>query len=214
VADLCAAPGGKALQLAAAGARLWAVDLSRQRLARLRENRERLMRGGRGLDMQIIEADARVWRPPDLLDGVLLDAPCSALGVLRRHPEGAWRRDPRDLMRFPAIQRALLDAAAHMLKPGGRLVYCVCTPTPEEGRDLVAAAIAGGGWGRSPVSPHELPGFASALTDDGDVMTAPQASSGPEAEGRDLPDSPIGEIVADPIESDVFYIARLERAGG
>lgn len=208
VADLCAAPGGKSLQLAAAGARLWAVDLSRQRLERLRENRARIK-----LEMQIVEGDARSWRPPEKLAAVLLDAPCSALGVLRRHPEGAWRRDAHDLMRFPTIQRALLDAARDMLKPGGRLVYCVCTPAAEEGRDVVAGALADGGWKRVTISPDELPGFAHALTDDGDVMTAPQAALLPTPGERDMADSGLGEIVAEPVESDVFYVARLERTG-
>lgn len=200
VADLCAAPGGKALQLAAAGAKLWAVEISRQRLDRLRENATRTK-----LQMEIVEQDARAWRPADKLDAVLLDAPCSALGVLRRHPEGAWRRDPKDLARFPAIQRALVDAAADMLKPGGRLVYCVCTPAPEEGREIIEAAVASGRWRKARVLPEEVPGFATSLTDEGDVLTAPF--------GSDSKDATSGKIVAEPVKSDVFYIARLERTG-
>jgi 16S rRNA (cytosine967-C5)-methyltransferase len=199
VADLCAAPGGKALQLAAAGAKLSAVEISRQRLDRLQENAARTR-----LAMEVVEQDARTWRPADKLDAVLLDAPCSALGVLRRHPEGAWRRNPKDLARFPAIQRSLIDAAAAMLKPGGRLVYCVCTPAPEEGRDIVEAALTGGAWRRVKIGPEEVPGFIHSLTDEGDVMTAPPA--------RDSEDPMEGKIVADPIKSDVFYIARLERS--
>jgi 16S rRNA (cytosine967-C5)-methyltransferase len=198
VADLCAAPGGKALQLAAAGAKLWAVEISRQRIDRLRENAART-----GLAMEMVEQDARTWRPPEKLDAVLLDAPCSALGVLRRHPEGAWRRDPKNLARFPVIQRSLVDAAGEMLKPGGRLVYCVCTPAPEEGRDVVAAAVATGSWRRVKIQPEEVPGFVHSLTDELDVTTAPPS--------RDSKVAAADKIVAGPIKSDVFYIARLER---
>jgi 16S rRNA (cytosine967-C5)-methyltransferase len=198
VADLCAAPGGKALQLAAAGARLWAVEISHQRIDRLKENAART-----GLAMEVVEQDARTWRPAQKLDAVLLDAPCSSLGVLRRHPEGAWRRDPKDLARFPAIQRSLVDAAAEMLKPGGRLVYCVCTPAPEEGRDVVAAAVATGIWRRVGIGPEDVPGFDHSLTDEFEVTTAPPP--------RDSKDAQADKIVAGPIKSDVFYIARLER---
>jgi 16S rRNA (cytosine967-C5)-methyltransferase len=204
VADLCAAPGGKSMQLAAAGAELIAVDISRQRLALVRENAARLK-----LEMEIVEADARDWRPAEKLDAVLLDAPCSALGVLRRHPEGAWRRDPADLARFPKIQAALVKAAGEMLKPGGLLVYCVCTPSPEEGREVIAAALAGGGWRRLPVEASEAPGFVHALTTEGDLLTAPPAR----AEDSDAKDAAISKNVADPLESDVFFIARLEKTG-
>jgi 16S rRNA (cytosine967-C5)-methyltransferase len=199
VADLCAAPGGKALQLAASGAKLTAVEISQQRIARLRENAERAR-----VSMEIVQQDARSWRPAEKLDGVLLDAPCSALGILRRHPEGVWRRDPKDLARFPATQMKLLEAAAEMLRPGGRLVYSVCTPVPEEGRDIIAAAVASGSWRRVKIAADEAPGFAAALTDEGDVITAPPA--------HDPMAAAAGEIVAEPMKSDVFYIGRLERA--
>jgi 16S rRNA (cytosine967-C5)-methyltransferase len=201
VADLCAAPGGKALQLASMGAELTAIDISHQRMQTLRENAERT-----GLAMQMVEQDARVWRPVAALDAVLLDAPCSALGIMRRHPEGVWRRDPKDLARFPGIQRSLIDAAGEMLKPGGRLIYCVCTPSAEEGKDLVDTLVAGGGWRRAKISPDEAPGFAEALTNDGDVITAPLK--------RYSKTAPMHEIVAAPIKSDVFYISRLERVRG
>ena len=204
VADLCAAPGGKAMQLAAAGARVVAVDVSRQRLVRVRENAQRV-----GLAMEVVEADARVWRPVggEKLDAVLLDAPCSALGVMRRHPEGVWRRDARDMARFPVVQLALLNAGREMVRVGGRLVYCVCTPVPEEGVEVVEAALAAGGWRRVPVQPAEVVGFEHSLTAAGDVLTAPQAVR--TADGRDPEDT--RKSVADPIKSDVFYIARLER---
>ncbi|MEZ6029824.1 MAG: transcription antitermination factor NusB [Hyphomonadaceae bacterium] len=190
VADLCAAPGGKAMQLAARGARLSAVEISAQRMERLRENVART-----GLQMDLVQADARSWRPAGPLDAVLLDAPCSALGIVRRHPEGVWRRDPKDLARFPAIQQALVAAAADMLKPGGRLVYAVCTPATEEGRDIVDAAVASGVWRRAPIRAGEIPGFECALTSQGDVLTAPAAT----------------ETEAPQTRTDVFYIARLER---
>lgn len=201
VADLCAAPGGKAMQLASMGATVTAIDISRQRIARLKENVERAK-----LPMEIIEQDARTWRPAEKLDAALLDAPCSALGIMRRHPEGVWRRDPKDLARYPTIQRALIDAAGEMLKSGGRLVYCVCTPAVEEGRDVVDAAVASGGWRRVKFDVMEVPGFVHSLTDEGDVITAPAA--------RDRQAALASENVAEPIKSDVFYIARLERVTG
>jgi 16S rRNA (cytosine967-C5)-methyltransferase len=201
VADLCAAPGGKSLQLAAMGAELTAVDISKQRMEVLRENAART-----GLTMKLVEQDARTWRPSAPLDAVLLDAPCSALGVMRRHPEGIWRRDPKDLARFPVIQRSLIDSAREMLRPGGRLVYCVCTPTLEEGPDVIDAAVAAGGWRRVNISPDEVRGFASALTTNGDVTTAPAQ--------RDSKGAAPDQSVAGPIKSDVFYISRLERVDG
>jgi 16S rRNA (cytosine967-C5)-methyltransferase len=155
--------------------------------------------------MNLVEQDARTWRPEAPLDAVLLDAPCSALGIMRRHPEGVWRRDPKDLARFPAIQRSLIDAAGEMLRPGGRLVYCVCTPSQEEGREVIDAAVAAGGWRRVKISPQEAGIFAFALTTNGDVITAPMQ--------RDSKGAPPGESAAKSVKSDVFYVARLERTG-
>jgi 16S rRNA (cytosine967-C5)-methyltransferase len=204
VADLCAAPGGKALQLASMGAKVSAIDISKQRLLRVRENAERTK-----LAMEIVEADARQWRPADKLDAVLLDAPCSALGILRRHPEGIWRRDPKDLARFPMVQRALIEAAGEMLRPGGMLVYCVCTPVPEEGLAEVERAVSGGGWRRAAIAAGDVPGFGISLTPEGDLLTspAPRPADG-HSGGEDTRKS-----VAEPVNSDVFYIARLERTG-
>jgi 16S rRNA (cytosine967-C5)-methyltransferase len=187
------------MQLAAMGARLSAVDISPQRIIRLRENVERAR-----LPMTIVEADARTWRPAQPLDAVLLDAPCSALGIIRRHPEGVWRRDPRDFVRFPAVQRALVDAAGEMLRPGGRLVYAVCTPTPEEGLDVVEGAISAGGWRRIVVTPAEAPGFESALTMQGDLLTLTRSR-------RDAKDAPASENGSALLNADAFFIARLER---
>jgi 16S rRNA (cytosine967-C5)-methyltransferase len=206
VVDLCAAPGGKALQLASQGADLTAIDISAQRLMLVRENAERTH-----LPMRIVEADARSWKPDAAVDAVLLDAPCSALGTLRRHPEGAWRRDPQGLARYPAIQATLVEAARGMLKPGGQLIYCVCTPLREEGAEIVAQALATGDWLRRPVTPGELPGLAHALTDEGDVMSAPPANVG-DSLSRVENVSEQRESDSWPVMSDVFYIARLERA--
>jgi 16S rRNA (cytosine967-C5)-methyltransferase len=191
VLDLCAAPGGKALQIACSGARLIALDVSSQRLAVLTENARRV-----GAEMTIVAADARDWRPDAPVDAILLDAPCSAMGVLRRLPEAAWRRDPATLGRYPKLQADLLRSAFAMLKPGGRLVYCVCTPFPEEGAAVVAAALEQG-WARLPVRAEEIPGFAHALTPAGDVLTAPQ---------------PGAKDSGETVRSDVFFLARLEKA--
>lgn len=141
IADLCAAPGGKTLQLAAAGARVTAIDDNGERLERVAENLART-----GLQSELVTADARRWRPAEPLDAVLLDAPCSALGTLRRHPEGAWNKSPTLPEGLAGLQRDLLAAARHMLKPGGRLVYAVCSPLPEEGRAHIDDALATGGW--------------------------------------------------------------------
>lgn len=204
VADLCAAPGGKAMQLAAMGAKLSAIEMSKQRIGRLRENAERAQ-----LAMDIVEADARTWRPALPLDAVLLDAPCSALGIIRRHPEGVWRRDPKDLARFPSVQRALVDAARDMLKPGGRLVYSVCTPSPEEGREVIEGALSAGGWKRVAVTPAEAVGFDASLTSDGDVLTLPHVFGSRDPSGAE--DAAAATLAEEPLNSDAFYIARLER---
>jgi 16S rRNA (cytosine967-C5)-methyltransferase len=182
VLDLCAAPGGKTLQLAATGASVTALDRSAPRLDRLRENLART-----GLTAEIVIADGEAWAPPEKFAKILLDAPCSALGTLRRHPEGAWSKTEADVARFPAVQARLLASAARMLAPGGTLVYCVCSPLAAEGRDVVAAAIAEGLLVRQPVAPAECAGFEDCVTPEGDVVTLPSSS-------RDC---------------DAFYIAKL-----
>ncbi len=139
VADLCAAPGGKTAQLAAAGARVFAVESNEKRLPRLRENLARLK-----LDAEIIHADALTWQPPEKLDAVLLDAPCSATGTIRRHPDLPHIKRAADLPALVAGQDALIQAACAMLKPGGRLVYAVCSLQPEEGPQRVETALRAG----------------------------------------------------------------------
>lgn len=140
IVDLCAAPGGKTMQLAAAGARVIAVDSSAGRLKRLAANLART-----GLAAETVAADGRIWRPDAPVDAVLLDAPCSATGTIRRHPELPWIRDEGAVTRNAAAAAALLDAAFAMLKPGGVLVFAVCSLEPEEGERQMEAFL-----GRTP----------------------------------------------------------------
>lgn len=138
VLDLCAAPGGKTLQLAAAGATVTALDISEPRMARVRENLARC-----GLTADLVVADARDWRGGPF-DAVLVDAPCSGTGTLRRHPDLPQARRELDLAPLLALQSALIDRAAAQLRPGGRLVYCTCSLLPEEGEAQAEAALARG----------------------------------------------------------------------
>jgi 16S rRNA (cytosine967-C5)-methyltransferase len=137
VLDLCAAPGGKTLQLADGGAEVTALDISGPRLGRLRENLART-----GLQARIVTADALQWEPEALFDAVLLDAPCSATGTIRRHPDLPFLREPTDIPGLVALQGQLMDRALRFVKPGGRLVYCTCSLLQDEGEGQVAAALA------------------------------------------------------------------------
>ena len=168
VADLCAAPGGKTAQLATTGANVIALDRDPQRVQRLAANLRRW-----GLAAEVLTADATAWRPPGLLDAVLLDAPCSATGTIRRHPDVAHLKRPRDVQAMAAVQDALLASAASMLRPGGRLVYAVCSLQPEEARPRIAAAVARGGLRHDPFRHEELPELPEALTADGLLRTHP-----------------------------------------
>lgn len=186
--DLCAAPGGKTAQLAAAGARVTAVDFAAGRLARLRTNLERLR-----LDARLIEADAATWRPARPAAAVLLDAPCTATGTLRRHPDIAHLKRPEDVHALAQTQARLLAAACEMVAPGGTLVYATCSLQPEEGPAQIDALLADGApFARVPVSTAEIGGLADAITPQGDVRTLPCHLSD------------IGGL-------DGFYIARLRR---
>lgn len=152
VLDLCAAPGGKTLQLAAAGADVSALDISEARMERVIENLART-----GLTAELVIADALEWSPDKPFDAILLDAPCSATGTLRRHPDLAHAKTEDSLKDLPELQRRLFDRALTWLKPGGRMVFCTCSLLPEEGEDQLAAALA-----RHPeieVRPPEGPGI-------------------------------------------------------
>lgn len=166
VLDLCAAPGGKTLQLAAAGAHVTAVDKSDARLNRLRENLRRTK-----LQAEVIAADALDYRA-DPFDAVLLDAPCTSTGTLRRHPDVAWLRRPTDVRALAELQSKLVAAAAKLLKPGAPLVYAVCSLEPEEGEGVVAEALKNG-WRREPFNPGDVPGADEFITATGDLRTLP-----------------------------------------
>jgi 16S rRNA (cytosine967-C5)-methyltransferase len=151
VIDLCAAPGGKTAQLIAAGARVTAVDRSKSRLARLRENLARL-----DMEAEVVTADAVEWRPAAPTEGILLDAPCSATGTLRRHPEIARRRSGGDSARLTALQRRLVEAAVDMLAPGAPLVIATCSLQVDEGPGLAAFASGLPGLTPAPIRPDEI----------------------------------------------------------
>lgn len=169
VFDLCAAPGGKTAQLAAAGARVVAVDRSPARLGRLKENLRRL-----SLHAETIEADVAVWRPPAAADAVLLDVPCSATGTIRRHPDIAHLKSAEEVGALVKVQTRLLTAAIQMLKPGGLLVYCACSLQPEEGVGVVDSLIAAGlPIQRVPILANELGNWGDLLTTAGDLRTLP-----------------------------------------
>jgi 16S rRNA (cytosine967-C5)-methyltransferase len=169
VIDLCAAPGGKTAQLAASGGSVTAVDLDETRMGRVRENARRL-----GLEVKCEVADARTWLPPEPADAVLLDAPCSATGTVRRHPEILWRKDRSDLLAQAGLQHDLIRAASRMVRPGGCLVYCVCSLSCEEGEEIVEAFLRDNpDFVRDPVRPEEVGGEGAFLTAAGDMRTLP-----------------------------------------
>jgi len=168
VADLCAAPGGKTAQLAAGGARVTAVDRAPARLDRVRENLARL-----SLAAELVWADAAEW-DAEPFDAVLLDAPCSSTGTIRRHPDIAWLKQPSDIAKLAALQGRLIDRAVALTKPGGKLVYCTCSLEPEEGEDVVAGLLARSpAVRRLPVTPGELFGRDEFITASGDLRTLP-----------------------------------------
>jgi 16S rRNA (cytosine967-C5)-methyltransferase len=168
VADLCAAPGGKTAQLAAAGAHVTAVDRSSARLKRVRENLARLK-----LEAETIEADVTTWRA-EPFDAVLLDAPCTATGTIRRHPDIPWRRRPEEVATLVALQTRLLDRAAELLRPDGLLVYATCSLEPEENEAQVEALLARRPeLVRMPVRADEIAGHAEMVNARGDLRTLP-----------------------------------------
>lgn len=188
VLDLCAAPGGKTFQLAESGAQVTAIDRSSVRLARLREGLTRL-----GLDAEITAADAVDWIDARTFDGVLLDAPCSATGTFRRHPDVLWNARPGDIAPLAAAQARLLASAARKVRPGGRLVYAVCSLEREEGEDQAPAFLA------------ENPDFLIEQIAPGEGG-APACSATPEGWIRILPHHIEGGL-------DGFFVARFRRSG-
>ncbi|MGI1662364.1 RsmB/NOP family class I SAM-dependent RNA methyltransferase [Palleronia sp. KMU-117] len=188
ILDLCAAPGGKTLQLADAGAVVTALDVSGARLARLRENLART-----GLAAEVIEADALTWDGPADFDAVLLDAPCSATGTIRRHPDLPFAKIGADLSALVSLQARLIDRALDLVRPGGRVVFCTCSLLKDEGERQIEAALT-----RHPglrVAPVAAPGIGSDwLTPAGAVRLRPDFW--PELGGMDG-----------------FFIARLEKPG-
>ncbi|WP_300542602.1 transcription antitermination factor NusB [Maricaulis sp.] len=169
VVDLCAAPGGKTLQLAALGARVTAVDSNESRLKRLRDNLART-----GLRASVATEDVRRFRPKGEADAVLLDAPCTATGTMRRHPEAGWIKKPGDVQRMAKLQLELAGAATRMLRPGGWLVICTCSLQPEEGEQFAAALLRN----RKDLKPvaiqdGEVPGLAEAITPEGGLRLTP-----------------------------------------
>ncbi len=194
VLDLCAAPGGKTAQLAFAGAAVTAVDLSASRLKRLASNLERLK-----LKVDIVEANALTFETAEPFDAVLLDAPCSSTGTVRRHPDVPWTKTPADIEKLAALQRRLLDHAITLVRPGGRIVFANCSLDPLEGEDLVAAFLADHPEiAVERTEAEEIRGISSFVTEEGWLRTSPDA------------------LIVDPAElsgCDGFFAARLVRQG-
>ncbi len=186
--DMCAAPGGKTLQLAATGATVTALDRSEPRLRRLRQNLERT-----GLSAEIVVTPGEDWADDRTFDAVLLDAPCTATGTLRRNPEVLRATKPAEVAKLADVQHRLLDAAAERVAPGGRLVYCVCSLEREEGETQVIAFL------------RRNPGFRTAPADPATVG-APAEALTPEGWLRILP-----SMWAENGGVDGFFVARLER---
>ena len=184
--DLCAAPGGKTMQLASSGWQVTAVDSSESRLARLRDNLARTH-----LSAEVITADLLLWSPPAPADAVLLDAPCSATGIFRRHPDVLHRIRPSQITELAALQARLLARAADWVKPGGTLVFATCSLEPAEGEQQLTRFLAARpDYAIVPVATAELP--AGIAPDPGGWV-------------RTLPG------MVDPGGNDGFFIARLRR---
>lgn len=171
IVDFCAAPGGKTAQLALAGARVIALDRSPGRTARLRDNLARLR-----LHAEAVVTDAVEWQGGAVgaIDGVLVDAPCTSTGTIRRHPDVAWLRQEADLAALTSLQKRLLQRAVALLRPGGTLVYCTCSLEPEEGEAAISTLLAAEpSLRRVPVDPSEVGGLAEIINPEGDLRTLP-----------------------------------------
>jgi 16S rRNA (cytosine967-C5)-methyltransferase len=191
VVDLCAAPGGKTAQLALAGAAVTAVDRSGPRLNRLRDNLQRL-----GLSAEVVIADATEWNA-EPFDAVLVDAPCSSTGTIRRHPDIPWLKQENDITALANLQRRLIDRAVALTKPGGTIVYCTCSLEPDEGETIVAGLLERDSRvRRAPLAPAEVFGLSALITADGDLRSLPSFLPDPDPQMAGL---------------DGFFAARLTR---
>ncbi len=190
VIDLCAAPGGKTAQLVVAGAKVTAIDNGRKRINKLRRNLERLK-----LDANIVYADGRTYQPDAPVDHILLDAPCSATGTLRRRPDIMGRRIAEDISTLQEMQWDLATTALGWLKPGGTMIYATCSLQPEEGEEMIAAILARaeGSFVLDPITPEQAGTFAPSITAEGAIRIVPSDYA------------TIGGV-------DGFYIARLKSA--
>lgn len=192
VADLCAAPGGKTAELAAAGAHVTAVDISSARLRRVKDNLDRLH-----LEAECVTADILSWQPAAPFDAVLLDAPCSATGTIRRHPDILHVRQNRGFEKLVDLQSKLLERASGLVRPGGLLMYCTCSLEPEEGEHQVARFLeAHPDFVRAPIAVIEIGGLATAVSPEGDLRTLPSHRFPGDEAGSGF---------------DGFYAARLRR---
>lgn len=184
--DMCAAPGGKTLQLAEAGAKVTALDRSAGRIKRVSENLART-----GLTAEVVVADGADWTDGRTFDAVLLDAPCSATGTFRRHPDMLWVASPADIPKLSSVQTRLLASAAKRVKPGGRLVYCVCSLELEEGEGQVATFLSRHpDFALEPMTPGEGGAPEASLRADGTLRILPHHRAG---------------------GTDGFYVARMRR---
>jgi 16S rRNA (cytosine967-C5)-methyltransferase len=195
ILDLCAAPGGKTAQLVHAGAQVTAVDRSPARMARLRDNMARL-----SLNVECAVGDGAEWLGPahnGTFDGILIDAPCTSTGTIRRHPDIGWLRQESDIAPLAAAQKRLLQKAMAALKPGGLLIYCTCSLEPEEGEQTIAELLnTEPAMQRMPITPGEVAGLSEIINAEGDLRTLPSHLS--HADPR------LGGL-------DGFYAARLVR---
>lgn len=193
IVDLCAAPGGKTAQLAAAGALVTAIDTSETRLQRVHENLTRL-----GLTAETVVADAAAWSAPAPFDAVIADVPCTATGTIRRHPDILRLKRPGDVTDLTAMQSAILRNAARLVAPGGLIVYCTCSLEPEENEARISDFLSSTeGFAREPITSDEIGGHEEMITESGELRTLPVH----------LPDP-------DPAMAGVdgFYACRLRKA--
>jgi 16S rRNA (cytosine967-C5)-methyltransferase len=175
IGDLCSAPGGKAAQLALRGAHVTAIDRSAERLKLLAANFERLR-----LEAEIVVGDVMTLKGY-AFDAVLVDAPCSSTGTIRRHPDVAWTKKQSDIATLSALQARMLDKAFELVRPGGTIIYCTCSIEPEEGELQIPALLRRNpDVMRQPISAEEVGGFPEFISESGDLRTLPSYLAGPD----------------------------------